>query len=163
MEDLLKRKNWLAMKYKRIMVFVFLVVLAMLELWHVFGMLFVFVGMGIVGWYCIMNWTALRITRFQDWINPLKWASVLYASFMKLMFPVHIVEQLILRMYDMECRKCVANGSCLYCGCDISKVYTPWDKCSEGNWGEMIEDKEEYRKLREEWPVEIRVRYLREI
>lgn len=86
----------------------------------------------------------------------------MYASFMKMMFPLHIVEQLILRMYDMECRRCVRAGACLHCGCDISKVYTPWDRCTEGNWGPMIEDAERYKKMRDEFPVEITIRYTKQ-
>ncbi|HQU94665.1 MAG TPA: hypothetical protein PLU58_06380 [Saprospiraceae bacterium] len=104
----------------------------------------------------------LRGTRFRDWVNPLKWGSVLFAVFTKWLFPMHILEQILLRVYDVECRKCVLRGSCIHCGCDMSKVYTPFDSCSEGNWGPMIEDEGKYKRMRDEYPVDITVRYLKE-
>jgi len=44
----------------------------------------------------------------------------------------------------------------------MSKVYTPFDSCSEGNWGPMIEDEGKYKRMRDEYPVDITVRYLKE-
>lgn len=135
------------------------IVLTCYGAWKVFGMWFILAICLYVAYYAATHREELARTQWEDYINPLKWGSVVYATFMKFLFPVHIVEQLVLRMYDKECRKCVKNGSCLHCGCDISKVYTPWDRCSEGYWGPMVEDAEEYKKIREEFPVEITVRY----
>lgn len=147
---------------KRVTIFLTLIAFSLLGLWYVFGRLFLLVGCLYAAWHVWKHRKELENIRFQDVINPLKWGSVLFASFMKMMFPLHIVEQLILRMYDMQCRKCVAKGSCEHCGCDIAKVYTPWDVCSDGNWGVMVENKREYEKIREEFPVEIIIRYTKE-
>jgi len=144
---------------KRVSAFLIVILFTCYGMWKLFGMWFVLAICLYIAYYAATHRKELARTRWQDYINPLKWGSVLYASFMKFLFPMHIVEQLVLRMYDTECRKCVANGSCLGCGCDISKVYTPWDRCSEGNWGPMIDCVEEYARIREEFPVEITVRY----
>ena len=147
---------------RRVLVFLGLVLFAMYGAWKLFGLWFLTAMFLYIVIYVKMHLVELMNTRFIDWINPLKWGSVLYASFMKMLFPMHIVEQLILRMYDMECRKCMANGSCFHCGCDMSKVFTPWDVCSQGNWGPMIESEKEYEELRKEYPVEITVKYERQ-
>lgn len=147
---------------RRVLLFTFIIVMAAYGTWMVFGRLLILSLCLYIAYYAATHRSELARTRFQDYINPLKWGSVLFASFMKMLFPLHIVEQLILRMYDMECRKCVANGSCFHCGCDISKVYTPWDVCSRGFWGQMVESLKEYKRIRQEWPVEISVRYPRE-
>lgn len=136
--------------------------MAIVGMIHVFGRLFYFSVCMYVAWYAWKHREAMARTRLIDWINPVKWSSVLWASFQKMMFPLHIVEQLIIRMFDKECRRCMENGSCLHCGCDMSKVYTSWDWCSKGNWGPMVESEKEYREMREEFPVEITVRYPKE-
>lgn len=150
------------MRYKRVIIFWLFIGFACYGAWNLAGKWSLLGLWGYVVWYAIVHWSELKNIRGQDMINPLKWGSVVFASFMKMMFPLHIVEQLILRMYDMECRKCVAAGSCMHCGCSIEKVYTPWDKCSDGNWGPMVEDAEVYRKMREEFPVEVSIWYPRE-
>lgn len=142
---------------RRILIFLFLLLMAIVGMIHVFGRLFYLAVTVYASWYVVKH-----RTRWRDWINPLKWGSVLWATFTKFMFPLHIVEQLIIRMYDKECRDCVANGSCHHCGCDMSKVYTPWDWCSKGNWGAMVESEREYKEIRKEFPVEISVNYPRE-
>ena len=147
---------------KRMLIFIGLVTMAIVGMVSVFGRLFYFSVCMYVAWYVWKHRESLGDTRFIDWINPVKWASVLWATFAVEMYPFHIVEQMITRMFDKECRKCMENGSCLHCGCDMSKVYTPWDWCTKGNWGAMIESEKEYREMREEFPVEISVRYPRE-
>lgn len=155
----LKIRDWFVGN-RRVLIFLGLVLFANLGVMWVFGWHRFVLGWCIyIAYYAITHRNSLSNIRIEDVINPLKWGSVLYASFMKMLFPMHIVEQLILRMYDMECRKCMANGSCFHCGCDMSKVFTPWDVCSQGNWGPMIEDKKEYEELRKEYPVEITVKY----
>lgn len=147
---------------RRVAAFLIVILFTCYGMWKLFGSWFFLAVCAYVVYYSIHHKSELANTRLQDYINPLKWGSVLYATFMKLLFPMHIVHQLILRMYDMECRACVREGSCIHCGCDISKVYTPWDRCSAGNWGPMVEDAEEYRKMREEFPVEITIKYTKE-
>lgn len=147
----------------RVLVFLGLVLFANVGIEAVFGWRhYISFGGGFMIYQVLTHFRSLINTRFIDWINPMKWGSVLYASFMKMLFPMHIVEQLILRMYDNECRKCMVNGSCLHCGCDMSKVYTPWDACSRGFWGPTIESEKEYREMRKEWPVEISITYPKE-
>lgn len=150
-------------KYARIAIFVALILSAIFGIWTLFKK-WIFLAVLIAApIYIARHWKDLRRTRVEDWFNPIRWMSAAYGWFFKLMFPVHIVEQLILRMYDMECRKCVAEGACIHCGCDISKVYVPWDSCSQGNWGPLVESEKEYRKMREEFPVEISIYYPKEL
>lgn len=139
-----------------------ILVLACLGVWYLLGV-WSFVLLGFyLAWWLVAHSGSLLSTRFVDWINPVKWGSVMYAQAMELVFGRHIVEQMVLRMYDSECRECMARGSCVHCGCDMSKVWVPWERCSADNWGEMILDADEYRRVRLEAPVMIEVRYLLE-
>lgn len=151
------RELWL--KYRRVVIFLLLIVLSTYGAWMMFGRLFILAVCLYVAHYVWKHRRELANTKLEDWVNPLKWGSVLFASFTKLLFPIHIIEQLILRMYDNECHKCMLNGSCFHCGCDMSKVYTPWDVCSRGFWGRMIESKKEYAEVRKEFPVKILITY----
>jgi len=96
-------------------------------------------------------------------INPLKWFSFAYGYVFKFFMPVHIIEQLVIRYYDEECKKdCYdsPSGKCKECGCDaIAKASVPFESCSKGNWGPMILNKNKYKKHRELYPVKIIVRH----
>jgi len=147
----------------RVIKFMILCILSIVGVYHILGLrLFTCFAITFCVYCVIVKNKQLRGTRFRDWVNPLKWGSVLFAVFTKWLFPMHILEQILLRVYDVECRKCVLRGSCIHCGCDMSKVYTPFDSCSEGNWGPMIEDEGKYKRMRDEYPVDITVRYLKE-
>jgi len=73
---------------------------------------------------------------------------------------MHIFEQLVVRLYNDQCRRCVKEGRCFLgfnelgqpigCGCDMpAKAFSPYESCSEGNWGPMVMSRSEYcrRKL----------------
>lgn len=130
--------------------------------------------------YLIISGVALRVNNLnkkkglkgiptKDCMNPLKWGSVAYGFFLKLIIPKHVFEQYVLRMYDPDCEVCVKEGKCIggstcgtecACGCDtIAKMYSPVEEDSGGNWGPIIFNKEKYQKLREEFPAKITVRY----
>lgn len=147
---------------KRVLVFLFLIITCVYGIWMIFGRLFILAVCLYIAYYVYAHRGELANTRLEDWINPIKWGSVLFAFFMEMMFPMHIVEQLILRMYDNECNKCMQNGSCLHCGCDMSKVFVPWEVCSRGFWWKMVESAKEYKKIRKEWPVIIDIKYPRQ-
>lgn len=147
---------------RRVAFFLWMIMMTTYGMWKLFGQWFLIAVCLYVVYYAVKHRRLLAATRAEDWVNPAKWLSVLYASFMKMLFPIHIVEQLIIRMFDPECRKCMKQGFCTYCKCDMSKVYTPWDTCSEGNYPEMIEDETEYREMRKEFPVKIDVSYPKE-
>lgn len=129
---------------------------------RVFG-LWLWIGILCTCWYLLYKYRGeIRKTRIEDWVNPKKWWSVVYSWIMEALFPWHVLEQLFLRRYDEECRACVAKGSCVHCGCNMRKIYTPGDSCSNGNWGAMEMDAEKYRKIREAFPVRIEIKYVLE-
>lgn len=96
-------------------------------------------------------------------LNPVKWASFAYGYIFKTLLPKHVIEQLVLRYYDEDCKtSCydAPGGKCKHCGCDaIAKASVPFESCSGGNWGPMIMSKEKYQKQREEFPVKIEIKY----
>lgn len=79
------------------------------------------------------------------------------------LIPEHILEQYVIRLYDPYCKaRCYdsEDGKCIDCGCDaVKKAYAPTASCSKGNWGPIIFSKEDYNKLREEYPIKIKVQY----
>ena len=96
----------------------------------------------------------------KDCLNPMKWFSVVTGFILKYLVPPHILEQMVLRLYDEDCSMCYKNGVCGVCGCDsIAKAYSPTESCSGDNWGPIIFDKQKYQKLREEFPIEIKISY----
>jgi hypothetical protein len=149
-------------EYRRLIVFMAIIALSVYGAWVLFGKLLILAVCAFAIWYARKYREDLAKTEWQDWINPVKWASVLFASFTKMLFPQHIVEQLILRMYDKECIRCTRAGTCFACGCDSSKMYVPWEECFNGNWGGMFESAKEYRAHRSEFPVQIDVIHLTE-
>lgn len=161
MEKLLKIREWLQ-DNSRVLKFLAVIFLSAYGAWKIFGWLFIWTVLLYGAYYVYKHRGELARTKLEDWINPVKWGSVLFAMFTKMLFPMHIMHQLVLRMFDKECSKCMANGSCFHCGCDMSKVYVPWEVCSRGFWWRMYENAKKYWKLREEWPVEISIRYPRE-
>lgn len=137
--------------------FMVVILLAFFGLWKLLGLWF-WIGIGLyLGQYVLRHWKKLRATKWRDWVNPLKWISVLYATVMRWMFPDHVVEQLIIRMYNSECRECVLGNECKHCHCEMSKVYVPWEECSLHEWGRMIMSKKKYKEYRDDIPVEITV------
>lgn len=96
-------------------------------------------------------------------LNPIKWFSFAFGYIFKTLLPKHILEQLILRYYDPECKKdCydTPGGKCKYCGCDaIAKASVPFESCSGGNWGPMIINKKKYQEHRNQFPVTIIIKY----
>lgn len=97
--------------------------------------------------------------------NPKKWASFITGFLLSKLIKPHILEQLILRVYnDDECNKCYINDKCSHCGCNRSKFLVPWESCDKVDeidaptgWGEMILNEDEYKTLRKQHPVEIKV------
>jgi hypothetical protein len=109
---------------------------------------------------------------FHDITDPVKWFYVVYAWLLEKLIPPHILEQMIIRLYEPDCFKmvpdpkdktqmikvsCRENGECFYCGCDMNKVYVPYDSCSEGNWGSMIFNKKAYAEWRKKYPIKLKV------
>lgn len=99
----------------------------------------------------------------KDCLNPMKWLSFIVGFTMKFLIPKHVFEQLVLRIYDEECRRECYNsedGRCVECGCDaIAKAYSPQEQCSRGNWGPIIFNERAYRLHRKEYPISIKIKY----
>lgn len=93
----------------------------------------------------------LTNTRFQDWINPEKWKSVLVFLLKKLLkyldgSEVYLepweVEQYHFRL--LMCETCVENKKCTNCGCDtLAKMNNRKETCSKGRWPKF--------KTKEDW------------
>ena len=97
---------------------------------------------------------------FKDCFNPLKWISVAMGFILKYLVEPHVLEQMVIRLYDESCKPCYRDGVCHVCGCNsIAKAYSPIESCSADNWGPIIFNKQKYEKLREEFPVEIKITY----
>jgi|JI7StandDraft_1071085.scaffolds.fasta_scaffold13633_2 hypothetical protein len=149
-----------------------------------FGFIYTIIGFAIFWglvifavWFLWKNRNILKATKFKDWFSVRKWTSVLYSYAVSTLFPFHVIEQMVIRLYDEDCKgyieeidpstgktvkklvTCRENGSCVHCGCDMIKAYTPWDRCSEGNWGAMELDKEKYSEIRRNYPVKIKVEW----
>ena len=111
----------------------------------------------------------LKGIRNIDCINPIKWMSVLYGFFLKLLIPKHVFEQCVLRMYDSDCAPCIKEGICIggltcgkdcACGCDtLAKMYSPIESDSGENWGPIVFNKNKYLKLREHFPIKITIQH----
>ena len=96
----------------------------------------------------------------KDCTNPVKWFSVVMGFTLKHLIPPHVLEQMVLRLYDESCKPCYNDGTCHVCGCaSIAKAYSPIESCSADNWGPIVLNKEEYKKLRAEYPVQIKINY----
>lgn len=103
--------------------------------------------------------------------NPFKFLSVAYGYLLKLLIPHHVFEQYVLRFYDEDCSVCIENGKCIGgkvcgsecgCGCDVfAKMYSPLEKDSGGNWDSIVFNKDKYSKIRDEYPIEISIKYLK--
>jgi hypothetical protein len=95
--------------------------------------------------------------------NPIKLFSVVVGFFLYFLFPMHILEQYILRFYDEDCRKeCLLghDGHCVTCGCHTkSKMWSPLEKDSQARWGKIIWRKSKYQALRKKYPVKINITY----
>lgn len=120
----------------------------------------------IAGLYLIGVLTCLFATRDNAAVDkakcfsPLSWLSYVSGNLIMYLCPPHVLEQFMLRFFDKECRQCVSDGKCFDCGCDMpAKAYVPYEKCSRGNWGPIIWDKEEYQELRELYPIKIEIKY----
>ena len=122
------------------------------------------VGSGL----CLRKVKSLRAEGFNEitflqCLNPILWFSLVIGKVFKVLVPPHIFEQYVLRVYDEECRpQCYLsrNGTCVECGCDaLAKAYSPISQCSKGNWGRIIFNKSKYKKLRDDYPVQIKINY----
>lgn len=100
---------------------------------------------------------------WSECFSPRKMFSVFLGFVVSFSLPDHIFEQLVLRFYDPECRPdCLESesGSCKHCGCNTrAKMASPFEKCSAGNWGEIIWSESKYRQFRAMYPVKIKVEY----
>jgi hypothetical protein len=100
---------------------------------------------------------------YSECFSPIKMFSVLIGFVFSLLLPLHIFEQLVLRLYDKQCRiECLLGneGKCTACGCNTkAKMFSPFEICSRFNWGAMIWSKKKYAKHRENFPIEITVNY----
>ena len=97
---------------------------------------------------------------------PPKFVSIFTGFIFGILVPEHVFEQLVLRAYDEDCRKNCINsedGRCTSCGCDAYlKMMSPFEKDSRDNWDKIIFSKTKYKKLREELPVSIIIKYGKE-
>lgn len=86
--------------------------------------------------------------RVIDLINPYRWYLFVKGMIIGRFLQMHIIEQLLIRLYDDECRTCVSNGKCHHCGCHMpEKAWNLEDECTNGNWGPVMnkEDWQEYK------------------
>lgn len=131
--------------------------------------LIIWVLVVLAGLYLFGVLTCLLSTRNNKEVDkgkcfkPLSWLSYALGYVIKRFVPLHVFEQIVLRIYDEECSRCVADGKCFDCGCDMpAKAYVPYESCSRGNWGPIIWGKKEYKELRKTYPVKIKIEYANE-
>lgn len=97
--------------------------------------------------------------------KPKKWASFALGFVLTKILKPHIIEQLILRIYNDEiCRQCYLDNKCIDCGCDRGKFLIPYEQClrqdengDQVGWGEMYLKEQDYTEHRKLFPVEIKV------
>jgi|AntRauTorcE11897_2_1112592.scaffolds.fasta_scaffold01914_2 hypothetical protein len=95
-----------------------------------------------------------------DLLKPIKWYSYVVGSVKGSYLKPHIIEQYALRFNDDECSKCIENGKCSHCGCDMpERALVAFESCSAGNWGPIIKDEQQYKEFRKEHPVTIKISY----
>lgn len=102
---------------------------------------------------------------YSECFNPIKMLSVLVGFTLSALLPLHIFEQLVIRIYDKECRQeCLLGngGKCIACGCNTkAKMFSPFEECSKFNWGAIIWSKRKYIKHRKNFPIQIDINYLK--
>jgi hypothetical protein len=100
--------------------------------------------------------------RFKDLINPLKWWSVLMSYKYKEVLPApHIIIQYAMRFTSPGCQPCMKAGECkMPCKCKIpDKMLVPWETDSDGNWGPIIEDEQEFWAWMNEYNITFEPKY----
>ena len=119
---------------------------------------FYVIGFCLGGIYKLLY--AERPISWADVANPFKWFSLLISAVFISLIPEHVIEQMVLRLYDDECKGCKAQGYCSDCGCAMpEKAFDPAASCSKGNWGPMILRKKAYKEFRKQFPITIKVTY----
>jgi len=121
---------------------------------------------GVVGAISYNAWLrrqGLKGISYAECFSPIKMFSVLVGFTLSSLLPLHIFEQLVLRIYDSNCRvECLLGngGKCVSCGCNTkAKMFSPFEICSNFNWGAIIWNRKKYYKHRENFPIEIIVNY----
>lgn len=103
--------------------------------------------------------------KYSECINPLKHFSVLLGFLLYILIPQHIFEQYVIRFYDDYCRQtCLLNndGKCIECGCNTAaKMWSPLEADSRNNWGKIIFSKKKYYEHRNNYPIKIQVKFLK--
>lgn len=115
----------------------------------------------------IYNWwlkrKGLEGISYWDCQNPIKLFSVLIGFILMVVFPMHILEQYILRFYDQDCRReCLLgnNGNCVKCGCYTkAKMWSPLERDSQNRWVGIIWSRKKYEKLRKKYPLKIKIEF----
>lgn len=98
--------------------------------------------------------------------NPLVHFSVAIGMTLALI-PLHIWEQIFIRIYGDECRDCFISRTCQHggqCGCDTrAKALSPFESCSKSkdkNFGPIVWSRKKYEKIREDSPVKLLVQWM---
>lgn len=97
-------------------------------------------------------------TRFEDWLNPKRWKSVLTYLVKYLLYDIlkdplpilqpHEIEQYFFRI--KSCEDCLPKNKCKSCGCNtIARMNVTRDSCSAGRWGPFM-NKESWEKLKKD-------------
>lgn len=142
--------------------------------WHIICSFIFYAGIlysiGVVSAISYNAWLrsqGLKGISYAECFSPIKMFSVLIGFALSSLLPLHIFEQLVLRIYDKECRQeCLLGngGKCIACGCNTkAKMFSPFEICSKFNWGSIIWSKKKYAKHRENFPIEITVNYKKKI
>jgi len=76
-----------------------------------FGFIYTIIGFAIFWglvifavWFLWKNRNILKATKFKDWFSVRKWTSVLYSYAVSTLFPFHVIEQMVIRLYDEDCK-----------------------------------------------------------
>ena len=75
----------------------------------------------------------------------------------------HELEQISVRMSNLECRTCLKAGTCHHCGCTSPDLFydrTNW--CSGQHWGAMVGERL-WERHKETYQIEIDPDYMKEI
>jgi hypothetical protein len=71
-----------------------------------------------------------------------------YYFFLKSLLPNYLIDQIVGRVLRAK-RKCVENGICLECGCDIPQLFFADKSCGGNCYPKMLSKKEYYKNKKQ--------------
>lgn len=99
--------------------------------------------------------------KWYEYFNPLLWYAFIVGTIKaKLTAQPHVFEQYIYRMYAFdECRTCLKEGACTFCGCTTPDVMLVKSKvCAGGHWGAM-KNKKDWEEFKKKFGIQFKVEF----